>query len=75
MYILINKAAKKCYPGDDLGIVSDKSGKSISTLKSWKKKAKDGWFENVEFILIEEERLKGRRGGINDGNEKYFNKH
>lgn len=74
MYILIDKINKKCYPGEDLGIVANESGKSINTLWSWVGKMDNRWFENMEFILIKEERLKSRRGGINSGNEKYFNK-
>ena len=72
MFILIDKVNKRCYPGDDLGIVSKTSGKSINTLRSWAKK--DTWYENFYFILITEKRLKGNRGGINIGNKKYFNK-
>jgi hypothetical protein len=74
MYILIDKKEKKCYPGDDLGIVSYESGKSIHTLRSWVKKFENDWFENIDFILILAVRLKGRRGGINKGNEHFFNK-
>jgi hypothetical protein len=74
MYILINKKRHICYPGDDLGIVSHKSGKSINTLRSWIKKFEENWFENLEWILIKSERLKGRRGGLNEGNKHLFNK-
>jgi hypothetical protein len=74
MYILIDKKNKKGYPGEDLGIISFESGKSIHTLRSWVKKFEKGWFENIDFILIESERLKSRRGGINDGNKHFFNK-
>jgi hypothetical protein len=74
MFILIDKKNKKCYPGDDLGIVSYESGKSINTLRSWMKKASGHWFENLDYILIHADRLKGRRGGINKGNEYFFNK-
>lgn len=72
MFILIDKTNKLCYPGDDLGIVSYESSVSIHTLRSWVKKGK--WFENGSYILISEERLKGRRGGLNSGNEHLFNK-
>jgi hypothetical protein len=72
MFILIDKLNKKCYPGDDLGIIASESGKSVNTLRSWSRKS--DWYENSEFLLIKEQRLKGRRGGINIGNEKYFNK-
>jgi len=72
MYILIDKKEKKCYPGDDLGIVSYESGKSIHTLRSWSKK--NIWFENGDFMLIKSNRLKSRRGGINKGNEHFFNR-
>jgi hypothetical protein len=72
MFILVDKQNKIGYPGDDLMAVSKESGKSINTLRSWMKKGK--WFENIDFILFEEKRIKGSRGGINSGNEKYFNK-
>ena len=74
MYILIDKGNKKCYPGEDLGAVSFKSGMSINTLWYWVRKMKDSWFENMGFILVKENKIKSRRGGINSGNEKYFNK-
>jgi hypothetical protein len=38
------------------------------------KKASGHWFENLDYILIQADRLKGRRGGINKGNEHFFNK-
>ena len=74
MYILIDKKQRKAYPGDDLGIVSSESEKSIHTLRSWIPKMVNNWFENTDFILIKENRLKGRRGGKNKGNEHLFNK-
>lgn len=74
MYILIDKKNKKSYPGDDLSIVAETSKKSINTLWSWMKRSKNNWFENVDFILIKEERLRGKRGGINEGNKHLFNK-
>ena len=72
MYILIDKADKIGWIGKDLGIISEESGKSIYTLRSWAKKSE--WFENIRYILFESEYLNSRRGGINEGNRKYFNK-
>jgi hypothetical protein len=74
MFILIDKTNKKCYPGSDLGIISYQSGKSLNTLRSWVKKSVNKWFENIDFILIQSELLKSRRGGVNEGNKHFFNK-
>ena len=73
MYILIDKMNKECYPGDDLGIISEKSGVSVFTLRSWTKKFnKEEWYDGLKFTLIKRERLKGKRGGINEGNMHLF---
>jgi hypothetical protein len=75
MYILIDKKNKQCYPADELQSVADKSSKSINTLWSWVKKMDDfNWFENLDYILLKRDRIKGHRGGINDGNKHLFNR-
>lgn len=72
MYTLLDKKNKTGYDGIELSTISEKSGISVHTLRSWNKKGI--WFENMRYILFEGDLMKSRRGGINSGNEKYFKK-
>jgi len=70
MYILIDKTDKICYPCEDLSGVSDSSGRSVDTLRSWVRKS--SWYENDRWVLIKEKVIKGKRGGLNEGNRHLF---
>jgi hypothetical protein len=72
MYTLVDKENKIGWAGNDLVSLSRVSNKSVHTLRSWMKNGR--WYENIRYILLENDLIKSNRGGINKGNEKFFNR-